>query len=142
MTINPWMLAPVLLLGTTVAFCVAISVIAYAVVKPRAVERNPWLASLQEDAKHAARGRFVAEARQLSVAAATGSVTFTLAGPATVAAWQVRLYRPNDPAQDRLVPWPDGARPLVVTDLAAGAWQASVSDLGGTWLSEAALSVP
>jgi len=142
MKFNAWMLAPVLLLGTTVAFCVLIIVIAYAVVRPRPVETNPWLASTHEDAKHNARRRFIAEDRHLSVATATGAVTFSLVGPATVAAWQVRLYRPNDPAQDRLVPWRDGAQPMVVSDLAAGAWQVSISDVGGTWLTETAFSVP
>lgn len=81
--------------------------------------------SLRFDAEQAARERYAASGLGWHTAPSATGVACrldALVPAASIAAAEVRLYRPADRSLDRTVPWPDPAQELHVALPAAGPW--------------------
>ena len=122
----PWM--PVFVIGAAAIANGAMYVMA-TIVRPEKVEAQPFVASSRIDGEKRAAERFTALGFNLHIKAADannlslsiiGNTTMT--NPATV--W---FYRPDSPAGDFIVPWPDPTKPLAVALARPGMWRLHVT---------------
>lgn len=130
-----WWMPPAIGVGA-VALANVCLFAAVARVHPEKVEAHPYAASAHEDAHLAALHAFASRGWRLVASMDAEGGTFRIEGAAAPAmsAAAISLYRPDDAALDRSVPWPDPAAPLHVPLSRPGAWQADLvmRDAAGT----------
>jgi nitrogen fixation protein FixH len=114
-------------------------------VHPGMVEDHPYQASAGIDQEKAVGARFAATGARLAVSvldpghlrctiAHSPAAALTALGPLTI-----RLYRPDSPALDRDIPWPDPATPATVALTRDGLWHVYLRDRQGMDLAETAV---
>jgi hypothetical protein len=140
----PWFAVVVL---TLVAIADGTMVTASHLIHPGLVEDHPWLTSATIDQQKAARARFAATGARLQVTAlAAGRMRCEVLGaPAAVitgmGALVIQLYRPDQPALDRDIPWADAAQAQVVTLGHDGFWRVHLRDIQGSEIADAEVDI-
>jgi len=122
----PWM--PVFVIGAA-AIANGTMYMMATIVRPEKVEAQPFVASSRIDGEKRAAERFTALGFSLNIKATDANNlslsiigNSTITNPATV--W---FYRPDSPAGDFTVPWPDPTKPLAVALARPGMWRLHVT---------------
>jgi hypothetical protein len=122
---NPWPWVPLVAILLT-AIPNAVLIIVTHRIHPSATDEHPYLTSMHIDEDKARHAAFTAGGWALETRTAGLQLTCTLRAPAGAAQPEdvsVALYRPDDPALDRTVPWPDAGGPLVIDLTRPGRWR-------------------
>lgn len=90
-------------------------------------EAQPYAAGANVDRDQAARAMLAAAGFRFRVALDGQQLTAHIDGGRLPDDAQLELYRPDDPAADRVLPWPDQAIPLSVTFDRPGRWRVRLS---------------
>lgn len=120
-----WIWVPVAGIALTVAFNGALILTARQ-VRPTRVEEHPYQASARIDDEKVRQAAFRQAGLRLATTITAGRLTLaleapattTLHGPATIALW-----RPDEPALDATIAWPDVATPIAVPLGRPGHWR-------------------
>ena len=108
----------------------SISLLALArMVRVAKAEAQPYAAGANVDRDQAARATLAAAGFRFRVVIAGRRLTAQVDGGQLPDEAQVELYRPDDPAADRVMPWPDQAVPLSVMLDRPGLWRVRLSGL-------------
>jgi nitrogen fixation protein FixH len=139
-------MAPAIGVGIVALANVALIVTAVH-VRVRKVEDSPYAASAHEDERAIERASFATRGWRIETAVDGSGVLLTLhlGQGAPPVSGLVRLYRPDDPAADRIEPWSDPKQPLRVALPRPGAWSLRIEFLdaaGAVSSGEARLNRP
>ncbi len=137
---NFWPWLPVFVIGAAVVANVAI-IIAAKRVSPQKVEDQPYAASVHFDADKAAGEAFSAHGYRLDVTAPEPTRLHLALTGAASGAGSVRLYRPDAPSADQVVPWDDVTRPLIIPLTRQGLWRIDLRMMSSTGVRLAARTV-
>ena len=122
----PWM--PVFVISAAALANGAMYLMA-TTVRPEKVEAQPFVASSRIDGEKRANDRFIALGFDLQIKAANkNNVSLSIIGNSTITnPATVWFYRPDSPAGDFNVPWPDPTKPLAVELARPGMWRLHVT---------------
>ncbi len=118
----------ILALVVGAALLPSITLLALArVVHVAKAEAQPYASGINVDRDQAARAALTATGFRFHVALAGLRLTAQVNGGRLLDAAQLELYRPDDPAADRVLPWPDQRVPLSVMLDRPGRWRVRLS---------------
>jgi hypothetical protein len=120
-----WIWVPVAGIALAVAFSTAMIITALR-VRPTRVEAHPFQASALIDGEKERSAAFRRAGLTLAAAPGDRAVILTLGAPAGTdlrGAATVSLWRPDDPALDATITWPDVAAPVSIPLARAGRWR-------------------
>jgi hypothetical protein len=122
----PWM--PLFVIGAA-AIANGVLYFVAAHVRPEKVEAQPFVASSRIDGEKLAAERFIALGFNFQIKATDAkNITLSIIGNSTVSnSATVHFYRPDNPAGDFTVPWPDPTKPVAVTLARPGMWRLLVT---------------
>lgn len=118
-----------LILGVVVAVAVvpSISMLFLArTIHISKVEAQPHTAGAHTDRDQAARAALAATGFRFQLAVTGQTVTASISGQLLQDPW-LELYRPDNPAGDRMLPWVDQSAPLSLTLDRPGRWRVRLS---------------
>lgn len=119
---NFWPWLPLLVIGAAAVANGAIILVAKR-VSPQKVEDQPFAASVRFDADKAAAEAFIARGLRLEVSAPDPASLHLAVSGGAGGPGEIRLYRPDAPAADRIVGWAEISQPLTIPLTRAGVWR-------------------
>jgi nitrogen fixation protein FixH len=123
-----WLLLPFLGLGLVV---IANTTLIFAARRAhiRQVEDHPYLAAQRTDQDEAARLAFTNRGWRLIATASADAARLSLTGGdgTPLQSGMLHLYRPDDPADDRQLAWPDPTQTAVIPLPRRGLWRIRIA---------------